>query len=213
VPAACTLQSVRTTFTIKSGSKPRICQPSRREFLAWAGSCATGALLGFRLDHALASRPASLPPFDAWIGLEPHGQVTVWVAKAEMGQGVLTAIPMLLAGPSELAPPPHIKEPLRLAISPLAVPALISPLAVAVLFSGSASVPSLTAALIFVGMVGAVLSIDLGLMLLSTYVAQYLTKPILEVFQKIFGFILLTFGIQLVLQALAKLGIMTATGF
>src|SRR5258708_14062597 len=51
------------------------------------------------------------------------------------------AIPMLLAEPSDLAPPPHIKEPLRLAISPLAVPALISPLAVAVLFFGSPSLP------------------------------------------------------------------------
>jgi len=82
-----------------------------------------------------------------------------------------------------------------------------------VLFSASAFAPSLAAALIFVGIVGAVLSIDLGLMLLSTYVAQYLTKSVLEVLQKIFGFILLTFGIQLVLQALAKLGIMMATGF
>src|SRR5216684_1935608 len=133
-----------------------------------------------------------------------------------MGVGVtyfVLAIPMLLAGPSELSPPTHIKEPLRLAISPLAVPALISPLAVAVLFSVSAFVPSLTAALIFVGIAVAVLIIDLGLMLLSTCVAQYLTKPVLEVLQKIFGFILLTFGIQLVLQALAKLGIMTAKGF
>ena len=133
-----------------------------------------------------------------------------------MGVGVtyfVLAIPMLLAGPSDLSPPTQIKEPLRLAVSPLAVPALISPLAVAVLFSVSAFVPSLTAALIFVGIVGAVLSIDWGLMLLSTCVAQYLTKSVLEVLQKIFGFILLTFGIQLVLQALAKLGIMTATGF
>jgi multiple antibiotic resistance protein len=133
-----------------------------------------------------------------------------------MGVGVtyfVLALPMLLAGPSELFPPTQIKEPQRLAVSPLAVPALISPLAVALLFSVSAFAPSLTAALIFVGMVVAVLLIDLGLMLLSTYVAQYLTKPILEVLQKIFGFILLTFGIQLVLQALAKLGIMTATGF
>jgi multiple antibiotic resistance protein len=133
-----------------------------------------------------------------------------------MGVGVtyfVLAIPMLLAGPSERSAPTQIKEPLRLAISPLAVPALISPLAVALLFSISAFVPSLAAALIFVGIVGAVLSIDLGLMLLSTYVAQYLTQPILEVLQKIFGFILLTFGIQLVLQALAKLGILTATGF
>src|SRR5260370_590662 len=57
------------------------------------------------------------------------------------------AIPMLLAEPSDLAPPPHIEEPLRLAISPLAVPALISPLAVALLISGSASVTRPTAPL------------------------------------------------------------------
>ena len=133
-----------------------------------------------------------------------------------MGVGVtyfVLAIPMLLAGPGDPSPPTPIKEPLRLAISPLAVPELISPLAVALLFTVSAFVPSLTTALIFVGMVGAVLLIDLGLMLLSTYVAQYLTKPVLEVLQKIFGFILLTFGIQLVLLALAKLGITTAVGF
>src|SRR5260221_6941184 len=107
-----------------------------------------------------------------------------------MGVGVtyfVLAIPMLLAGPSERSAPTHIKEPLRLAISPLAVPALISPLAVALLFSISAFVPSLTAALIFVGIVGAVLSLDLGLMLLSTCVAQYLTKSVLEGLQKIFG--------------------------
>jgi small neutral amino acid transporter SnatA (MarC family) len=133
-----------------------------------------------------------------------------------MGVGVtyfVQALPILLAGPSDLSALTEIKEPRRLAISPLAVPALISPLAVALLLSVSVFVPSLTATLIFVGMVGAVLIIDLGLMLSFTYVAQYLTKPILEMLQKIFGFIMLTFGIQLVLQALAKLGILTATGF
>jgi small neutral amino acid transporter SnatA (MarC family) len=133
-----------------------------------------------------------------------------------MGVGVtyfVQALPMLLAGPSDLSALTEIKEPRRLAISPLAVPALISPMAMALLLSVSVIVPSLTAALIFVGMVGVVLIIDLGLMLSSTYVAQYITKPILEVLQKIFGFIMLTFGIQLVLQALAKLGIMKVTGF
>lgn len=92
VLAGCTLRRLRTKTTIKIGPKP-----SRREFLASAGSVAAGALLGFRFNLARASRPASLPPFDAWIGLEPRGQVVLWVAKAEMGQGVLTALPMLLA--------------------------------------------------------------------------------------------------------------------
>src|SRR5258707_6914024 len=59
------------------------------------------------------------------------------------------AIPMLLAEPSELSPPPHIKEPLRLAISPLAVPALISPLAVAVVFLVSAVLPPPTTPVVF----------------------------------------------------------------
>ena len=123
------------------------------------------------------------------------------------------ALPMLLAGPSDLSPPPPIKEPLRLAISPLAVPTLISPLAMALLFSASAFVPNLTTMLIFLGLVVVVLLIDLGVMRLSTYITKYLTKPILEVFQKIFGFILLTFSIQLMLQALAKLGLIPGMGF
>src|SRR6266581_839893 len=133
-----------------------------------------------------------------------------------MGVGVtyfVQALPMLLAGSSDLSAPADIKEPRGLAISPLAVPALISPMAVALLLSVSVIVASLTAALLFVGMVGVVLIIDLGLMLSFTYVAQYISKPILEVLQKIFGFIMLTFGIQLVLLALARLGIITATGF
>ena len=36
-------------------------------------------------------------PFDAWIDIEANGQVLLRVAKAEMGQGVLTSLPMLLA--------------------------------------------------------------------------------------------------------------------
>ena len=133
-----------------------------------------------------------------------------------MGVGVtyfVLALPMLLARPSDLSPQTPIKEPLRLAISPLAVPAMISPLAMALLFSVSAFSSSLIATLIFLGIVVVVLLINLGFMLLSTYVAKHLTNPILEVFQKIFGFILLTFSIQLMLQALVRLGFIPAKGF
>src|SRR5260370_9520685 len=76
-----------------------------------------------------------------------------------MGVGVtyfVLAIPMLLAGPSDLAPPTHIKEPLRLAISPLAGPALISPLPVAALFCVFAVVPIPAAPPFFCVLAGAV---------------------------------------------------------
>ena len=68
----------------------------RRRFLLVTGACATGVLLGFHLTHA--SETAEAPrPFDAWIRILPDNRVVLWVAKAEMGQGVLTALPMLLA--------------------------------------------------------------------------------------------------------------------
>src|SRR5258708_16366768 len=39
------------------------------------------------------------------------------------------AIPLLVAEPSELSPPPHIKEPLRPPLSPLPLPPAIAPFA------------------------------------------------------------------------------------
>ena len=133
-----------------------------------------------------------------------------------MGVGVtyiVLAISMLLAQPEDRFVSTSTKEPLQLAISPLAVPGVISPLAVVLLLDVSAFENRLIATLIFSGMVVVVLLIDLGLMLLSTAVAQYLTRSILEVLQKIFGFILLTFGIQSVLQALERLSLIPAMIF
>ena len=73
------------------------CDPERRQFLALTGSCAVGALLAIHWDLTPAAKTTEPAPFDAWIRIDPDGQVVLWVAKAEMGQGVLTALPALLA--------------------------------------------------------------------------------------------------------------------
>jgi multiple antibiotic resistance protein len=122
------------------------------------------------------------------------------------------AFPMLLAEPGDLPPPPQMKDPLRLAISPLAVPVMISPLAVATLLSVSASVPDLITTLVFLGIVLAILLLNFGVMVLSVHLARYITRPFLEALQKIFGFILLAFGLRLLLGALVRLGIITTQG-
>jgi len=75
----------------------RGCDPGRRQFLGLTGSCAVGALLAIHWDLTPAAKKTEPAPFDAWIRIDPHGQVVLWVAKAEMGQGVLTALPALLA--------------------------------------------------------------------------------------------------------------------
>lgn len=75
----------------------RGCDPGRRQFLGLTGSCAVGALLAIHWDLTPAAKTTEPAPFDAWIRIDPDGQVVLWVAKAEMGQGVLTALPALLA--------------------------------------------------------------------------------------------------------------------
>ncbi len=77
---------------------------SRRAFLV---SVAGGALaLGFRLPATpragAQATPAADPAADglspnAWLTLLPSGEVVVRLHKAEMGQGVMTALPMLVA--------------------------------------------------------------------------------------------------------------------
>lgn len=75
---------------------------SRREFLGLTE--AAGALvLGIRIAepaNASAGRDAAagqnFSP-NAWLSVARNGETTIWLAKAEMGQGVYTALPMLVA--------------------------------------------------------------------------------------------------------------------
>ncbi|MGA2403588.1 MAG: xanthine dehydrogenase family protein molybdopterin-binding subunit [Syntrophobacteraceae bacterium] len=74
---------------------------SRRDFLK-AGSIVCGGLvLGFYLSQRISPETAEAaePPFDpnAFLRIDTDGTVTVIVNKSEMGQGVYTSLPMLVA--------------------------------------------------------------------------------------------------------------------
>ncbi|HVO18735.1 MAG TPA: molybdopterin cofactor-binding domain-containing protein, partial [Anaeromyxobacter sp.] len=68
----------------------------RREFLARTGAAAAGLVLSVPLRQALAAAPARLEP-NAFLSVGEGGDVDVWVARSEMGQGVRTALPMIVA--------------------------------------------------------------------------------------------------------------------
>lgn len=74
---------------------------SRREFLKTASVAATGFALGFYLPGpAVGARGAAKDEpveINAWIHIALNGTITLDVARVEMGQGVTTALPMLLA--------------------------------------------------------------------------------------------------------------------
>jgi isoquinoline 1-oxidoreductase subunit beta len=75
---------------------------SRRDFVKTSAVAGAGLLIGFSFS-ASACAPAHLDPadppvpLDAWIRVGTDDTVTLMVDRSEMGQGVATALPMLLA--------------------------------------------------------------------------------------------------------------------
>ena len=75
----------------------------RRDFLKSGAAAGIGLLIGFHLDARAATDPAEeqekkpVNPFDAWVRITPDNRVTLILGKSEMGQGAMTALPMILA--------------------------------------------------------------------------------------------------------------------
>lgn len=73
---------------------------SRRRFLEVSGGAGAGLVIAFHLPGArrlAAAAPDEPVRLNAWIRIGTDGSVTVLVSESEMGQGVLTSMPMLVA--------------------------------------------------------------------------------------------------------------------
>ena len=78
---------------------------TRRAFLVRSTAAGAGLLLGFHLPapRKFAAAPLTTPRDDqpvevnAWIEIHPDDSVLIRVARSEMGQGIFTALPMLVA--------------------------------------------------------------------------------------------------------------------
>ncbi len=69
---------------------------SRREFVGAGIAAGAGLVIGFNLPHKGGSEKESFSP-NAYLRISPDNRVTIVVARSEMGQGVRTALPMILA--------------------------------------------------------------------------------------------------------------------
>jgi len=69
---------------------------SRREFVTAGVAAGAGLVIGFYLPHGKSSREQAFSP-NAYLRITPDNKVTIVVARSEMGQGVRTALPMILA--------------------------------------------------------------------------------------------------------------------
>jgi isoquinoline 1-oxidoreductase beta subunit len=76
---------------------------NRREFLKTSAAGGTALVIGFHLspslfgDQAQEQEKKTPNPFDAWVRISPDNRVTLVLGKSEMGQGVYTSLPMILA--------------------------------------------------------------------------------------------------------------------
>lgn len=70
---------------------------SRRDFLTAGVAAGAGLVIGFYWPHGNGrNAPAEFSP-NAYLRIVPDGTITVVVARSEMGQGVRTSLPMILA--------------------------------------------------------------------------------------------------------------------
>ena len=92
-----------TTSPTADGASGLVASPTRRGFLRSGAVSAAGLSLGFYLPPAAADKLATDGPhgsavdINAWIRITPDNQVICEVARAEMGQGTSTSLPMMLA--------------------------------------------------------------------------------------------------------------------
>jgi len=79
---------------------------NRRDFIKVVSTAGSGLVLGFYLPstNKLSGKPLSSALFEpnAWIKVQPDNIIRIMVGKSEMGQGVLTSLPMIIAEEMDL---------------------------------------------------------------------------------------------------------------
>jgi isoquinoline 1-oxidoreductase beta subunit len=77
---------------------PPLMDLSRRDFLKTGAAAGGVLLLGVVLPEAGAqTAPATTVMPNAWVKIGSDGRITILSARSEMGQGVYTALPTLVA--------------------------------------------------------------------------------------------------------------------
>ena len=72
-------------------------QTSRRSFLKTSAIGGGGLLMGFALPTTLAIAAGTVHTPNAWVHIDDDNTITLISARSEMGQGVYTSMPMLIA--------------------------------------------------------------------------------------------------------------------
>jgi small neutral amino acid transporter SnatA (MarC family) len=101
------------------------------------------------------------------------------------------------------------KDPMALAVFPLAVPYLLNPAGIVALVILSAEADSFPVLALDIGIIITVLLIDVAVFRWGNRASDHLNENNMLVTEKVFGFLLAALGVQLVLNGLYDVGVIT----
>jgi small neutral amino acid transporter SnatA (MarC family) len=126
---------------------------------------------------------------------------------------LIIAVTMVLGqqdpnGGSQLA---EAKDPMQVAVFPLAVPYLLNPAGIVALVTASAEASSLAVLAVVVGILAVILALDIVIFRWAVRVSNHLNASRMLVTEKVFGFLLAAVAVQLALNGLSDVGVIHLT--
>jgi multiple antibiotic resistance protein len=104
------------------------------------------------------------------------------------------------------------RDPMQVAVFPLAVPYLLNPAGIVVLVTASAEASTVAVVAVVVAVLIVILAIDVLVFRWAVHVSNHLDASRMLVTEKVFGFLLAALGVQLALNGLSDVGVIHLTG-
>ncbi|MCJ7535986.1 MAG: hypothetical protein MUO57_10685 [Anaerolineales bacterium] len=119
---------------------------------------------------------------------------------------------MVVGGGGSSAPGEAKKDPMSLAVSPLAIPLTLNPVGIVILIVASVEIQDLTTAALIIGMILVIALIDLGVLYSADWISKYLSHATVELLERVLGILLGALAVELIVVGLATLGIISISG-
>ena len=126
---------------------------------------------------------------------------------------LIIAVTMVLGQPDQNSGD-HLangKDPMQIAVFPLAVPYLLNPAGIVALVTASAEASTLAVFAVVVGVLIVILALDVAVFRWAVHVSNHLDASRMLITEKVFGFLLAALGVQLVLTGLSDVGVIHLT--
>ena len=125
---------------------------------------------------------------------------------------LLLALQMVMGGGKKPAAGEGPADPMSMAVSPLGIPLTLNPVGIVSLVVASSEVTDLPSSIAVVVMIAIVMAINLAVLYGSDRVAPYLSEAVIKLLEVVLGILLGALAIQLMVNGLADLGIITLSG-